>query len=97
MKYYIQQAGFVDCDDKVHPGAAQLYTHNGKDWVSRMNEHTRMFTAQSIRGIISLGGVEGMTTEQEGDELIAQLLEEIPGRKFSHLFVRAWGTKPTTQ
>ncbi|KAI1112122.1 hypothetical protein F5Y14DRAFT_423221 [Nemania sp. NC0429] len=95
MRHYIQQAGFVDCDDKVYPGAAQLYTHNAKDWVSRMNAHTKTFTAQSIRGIISLGGVEGMTTEQEGNELIAMLQEEIPGRKFSHLFVRAWGKKPT--
>ncbi|KAI1182472.1 S-adenosyl-L-methionine-dependent methyltransferase [Nemania serpens] len=95
MKYYMQQAGFVDCDDKAYPGASQLYTHDPKEWISRMNEHSKMFVAQTIRGIVSLGGVEGMTTEQEADELIALLHEELPGRKLSHLFVRAWGKKPT--
>lgn len=84
----------MECDDRAYPGNAQLYTANGKDWISRMNSHANTFTAQTIRGIVSLGGVEGMTTEEEADELIALLDKEIPGRQISHLFVRAWGKKP---
>ncbi|KAI0870199.1 hypothetical protein GGS24DRAFT_476116 [Hypoxylon argillaceum] len=94
MIHYLREAGCVECDDRAYPGNAQLYTANGKDWISRMNSHANTFTAQTIRGIVSLGGVEGMTTEEEADELIALLDKEIPGRQISHLFVRAWGKKP---
>jgi hypothetical protein len=96
MIRYLKEAGCVECDDKAYPGDAQLYTSNGKDWISRINSHAYTFTAQSIRGIVSLGGVEGMTTEEEADELIALLHKELPGRQISHLFVRAWGRKPTS-
>ncbi|KAI1129266.1 hypothetical protein F5Y10DRAFT_238578 [Nemania abortiva] len=95
MIRYLKDAGCVECDDKAYPGNSQLYTDNGKDWVERMNAHASTFTVQSIRGIVSLGGVEGMTTEEEANELIALLRKELPGRQISHLFVRAWGRKPT--
>ncbi|KAJ8131606.1 hypothetical protein O1611_g2019 [Lasiodiplodia mahajangana] len=94
MIQYLKEAGCVECDDRAYPGNSQLYTSNGKNWVERMNAHARTFTAQTIRGIVSLGGVEGMTTEEEADELITLLNKELAGRQISHLFMRAWGRKP---
>ncbi|KAI1171317.1 hypothetical protein F4777DRAFT_566022 [Nemania sp. FL0916] len=97
MQHYMKQAGYVECDDKVYIGNAQLYdTKNGKDWQSRMTSQCVTFITQAIPGLISLGGVKGLTTEEEANQLIAELREELPGRNVNHTFVRAWGRKSTT-
>ncbi|KAI0903410.1 hypothetical protein F4823DRAFT_618674 [Ustulina deusta] len=94
MIHYLKEAGCVECDDKAYPGNSQLYTHNKEDWISRTNVHVKMLADQSLRGIISLGGVEGMTTQEEADELLASFEKEFGNRKIHYLFIRAWGRKP---
>ncbi|KAF2966625.1 hypothetical protein GQX73_g6983 [Xylaria multiplex] len=94
MVAYIKEAGCVDCDDKAYPGNSQLYTRGREDWISRTNVHVKALAEQSLRGITSLGGVEGMTTQKEVDELLACFDKEFEDRIVHYLFVRAWGRKP---
>jgi fructose-bisphosphate aldolase class 1 len=94
MIHYIKEAGCVEADDKAYPGNSQLYTSKGKDWIARTNAHLKTFIPQTLQGIVSLGGVEGMTTQEEADELSALAEKELTGRKIHYLFVRAWGRKP---
>ncbi|KAI3318859.1 hypothetical protein HD806DRAFT_511177 [Xylariaceae sp. AK1471] len=94
MLHYIKEAGCVECDDKAYPGNALLYTDKGKDWNTRTKNHFKTFIPQTLRGIVSLGGVEGMATEKEADELIAEADKDFVDRKIHYLFVRAWGKKP---
>ncbi|KAI0531642.1 hypothetical protein GGR58DRAFT_492874 [Xylaria digitata] len=94
MVAYIKEAGYVDCGDKAYPGNSQLYTRGREDWITRTNVHVKAFAEQSLRGITSLGGVEGMTTQEEVDELLASFDKEFGDRIVHYLFVRAWGRKP---
>ncbi|KAK5636174.1 hypothetical protein RRF57_011886 [Xylaria bambusicola] len=94
MIHYLKEAGCVECDDKAYPGNSQLYTHNAKDWIARTNFHVKAFAEQSLRGIISLSGVEGMTTQEEMDELVAAFNRDFGNRKINYVFIRAWGRKP---
>ncbi|KAI1359099.1 hypothetical protein F5Y08DRAFT_320453 [Xylaria arbuscula] len=94
MVHYLNEAGCVECDDKAYPGNSQLYTHRKKDWIARTNFHVKALADQSLRGIISLGGVEGMTTHDEMNELLAAFNRDFGDRKVHYLFVRAWGRKP---
>ncbi|KAI1421795.1 hypothetical protein F5Y12DRAFT_765953 [Xylaria sp. FL1777] len=94
MIHYLKEAGCVECDDKAYPGNSQLYTRNKDDWIARTNFHVKALADQSLRGIISLGGVEGMTTQEEADELLTSFDKEFVDRKINYLFVRAWGRKP---
>ncbi|KAI0419672.1 hypothetical protein F5X98DRAFT_372682 [Xylaria grammica] len=94
MVAYIKEAGCVECDDKAYPGNSQLYTRGREEWIARTNLHVKALAEQSLRGITSLGGVEGMTTQEEVDELLASFEEEFKDRKVHYLFVRAWGRKP---
>ncbi|KAI1272153.1 hypothetical protein F5Y07DRAFT_392211 [Xylaria sp. FL0933] len=94
MIHYLREAGCVECDDKAYTGNSQLYTHNKDDWIARTNFHVKALAHQSLRGIISLGGVEGMTTQEEADELLAAFEKDFGNRKIHYLFVRAWGRKP---
>ncbi|KAI0808703.1 hypothetical protein GGR55DRAFT_679924 [Xylaria sp. FL0064] len=94
MIHYLREAGCVECDDKAYTGNSQLYTRNKDDWIARTNFHVKALADQSLRGIISLGGVEGMTTQEEADELLAAFEKDFGNRKIHYLFVRAWGRKP---
>lgn len=94
MASYMREAGCIDCDDKAYTGNSQLYTHRGKDWIARTNGHFKTFIPQTLRGIVSLGGVEGMSTPEEAEELIAMAEGEFGDRKINYVFVRAWGRKP---
>ncbi|KAI0431740.1 hypothetical protein F5Y09DRAFT_303708 [Xylaria sp. FL1042] len=94
MVHYLREAGCVECDDKAYPGNSQLYTDKKEDWVARTNFHVKALADQSLRGIISLGGVEGMTTQEEADEMLAAFEKDFGDRKIHYLFVRAWGKKP---
>ncbi|KAJ2992242.1 hypothetical protein NUW58_g2232 [Xylaria curta] len=94
MIAYLQEAGFVDCDDRAYPASAQLYTQKRKDWNKRMNSQLRTLVAQTLTGIINLGGVDGMTTKEEADELMTLCNEEFVDRKVHMVFTRAWGRKP---
>jgi len=71
-----------------------LYTDKGKDWIAQTNSNFKAFIPPTLRGIVSLGGVEGMATETEADELIALADKELGDRKIHYLLVRAWGKKP---
>ncbi|TGJ79736.1 hypothetical protein E0Z10_g9028 [Xylaria hypoxylon] len=94
MVHYIKEAGCVECDDKAYPSNSQLYTRERDSWISRSNVHVKALAEQSLRGITSLGGVEGMTTQEEVDELLASFDKEFGDRKIHYLFIRAWGRKP---
>ncbi|KAI1749330.1 hypothetical protein F4782DRAFT_549865 [Xylaria castorea] len=94
MQYYLKQAGCVECGDKAYPSSAQLFTDKKKDWTARMNLQIRTLTAQTLTGVVKLGGVEGMTTEEEAAELIALCQKEFVDRKVHMVFTRAWGRKP---
>lgn len=94
MIHYLKEAGCIECDDKAYPGNSQLYTHRKEDWVARNNIHVKALADQSLRGIISLGGVEGMRTQKEMDELLEDFNRDCGDRKVHYLFVRAWGRKP---
>ncbi|KAI8632711.1 hypothetical protein F5Y19DRAFT_418601 [Xylariaceae sp. FL1651] len=94
MLHYIKEAGCVECDDRAYPGNAQLFTQYGKDWIARTNGHLKSFIPQTLRGIVELGGVEGMATQEEADELVAMADKEFGNRKIHYLFVRAWGKNP---
>ncbi|KAI1810827.1 hypothetical protein GGS20DRAFT_579569 [Poronia punctata] len=96
MRHYMEKAGFVECDDKAYPGNAQLYGKYGTTWIDRTNRLFKSFIAQTLRGIVSLGGVEGMSREEEAEELIRQCNDEFGNRKVHYLLVRAWGRKPAT-
>jgi hypothetical protein len=96
MVHYIREAGCVECDDKAYAGNSQLYTGKKKDWIARSNDQIQAFTLSTLQGIVSLGGVEGMTTQQEADELIAEAEKEFGDHKIHYLFMRAWGKKPET-
>ncbi|KAH8168139.1 hypothetical protein CIB48_g27 [Xylaria polymorpha] len=80
MASYMREAGCIDCDDKAYTGNSQLYTHRGKDWIARTNGHFKTFIPQTLRGIVSLGGVEGMSTPEEAEELIAMAEGEFGDR-----------------
>ncbi|KAI8953452.1 hypothetical protein F4801DRAFT_537680 [Xylaria longipes] len=94
MQYYLKQAGCVDCDDKAYPSSAQLYTDKKKDWTARMNLQIRTLAAQTLTGIVHLGGVEGMATDEEAAELIALCQKDFVDYKVHMVFNRAWGRKP---
>ncbi|KAI1741934.1 hypothetical protein F4680DRAFT_464239 [Xylaria scruposa] len=94
MQYYLRQAGCVECDDKAYPSSKQLFTDKKKEWTPRMNLQIRALTAQALTGIVKLGGVEGMATEEEATELIALCQEEFVDRKVHMVVTRAWGRKP---
>jgi len=94
MRSYMEKAGYVECDDKAYPGASQLYTHHGKDWIKRTNSLFKTFIAQTLRGIVSLGGVEGMSTDEEAEEFIRVFHDELNSHKIHYLMVRAWGRRP---
>jgi hypothetical protein len=96
IRSYIEKAGYVECDDKAYTGASQLFTHNGKDWIERSNRLFKMFIAQTLRGIVSLGGVEGMSTDEEAEEFIRLFHDELGSHKIHYLLVRAWGRRPET-
>jgi hypothetical protein len=50
---------------------------------------------QVLKGIFLKGGVEGLKTQQEVDELTARLEKVMTGtRKFHLPVIRAWGQKP---
>ncbi|KAI1352736.1 hypothetical protein F5Y01DRAFT_324023 [Xylaria sp. FL0043] len=93
---YVKKAGCVDCDDKAYPGSAVLYTDKGKDWIAKTNSNFKAFFAPTLRGIVNLGGVEGMSTEAEADELVALADKEFKDRKIHYLLIRAWGRKQGT-
>ncbi|KAI0547521.1 hypothetical protein F4679DRAFT_586395 [Xylaria curta] len=94
MQYYLRQAGCVECDDKAYPSSKQLFTDKKKDWTPRMNLQIRTLTAQALTGVVKLGGVQGMATEEEAAELIALCQEEFVDRKVHMVVTRAWGRKP---
>ncbi|KAI1326791.1 hypothetical protein F5Y16DRAFT_374048 [Xylariaceae sp. FL0255] len=96
MVKYIKDAGCEECGDKAYAGHSQFYTQNAKDWVERTNTHFDTFIPQTLRGIVSLGGVEGMTTQKDVDALVAEANRDFGGRdrKIQYLFMRAWGRKP---
>jgi hypothetical protein len=94
MQHYMKEAGCVECDDKVYLGNQQLYTSNRNTWRARTNSQATIFAAQAIRGLIDLGGVDGLTTEEDAHMLIAELRDELATRDVNHTVVRAWGRKP---
>ncbi|KAI0487500.1 hypothetical protein F4859DRAFT_510070 [Xylaria cf. heliscus] len=96
MQYYIKEAGCVECDEKAYASSAQLYTDKKKDWNQRMNLQFRTLIAQTCTGIVNIGGVEGMATEEDAAELIAQSQNDFVDYKIHQLFMRAWGRKPET-
>ncbi|KAI0968936.1 hypothetical protein F4678DRAFT_441999 [Xylaria arbuscula] len=94
MVQYLREAGCVECDDKAYTGNSQLFTRNREDWIARTNFQAKSLADQSLRGILSLGGVEDMTSQEEADEMLASFDKDFGDRKVHYLFVRAWGRKP---
>ncbi|KAI1357939.1 hypothetical protein F5Y08DRAFT_333515 [Xylaria arbuscula] len=94
--HYIKEVGCVECDDKAYPGSSVLYTDKGKDWIAQTNANFKAFFEPTLRGIVSLGGVEGMATDADVDEVLALANEEFRDRKIHCLLLRAWGKKPRT-
>ncbi|KAI0508254.1 hypothetical protein F5B22DRAFT_659718 [Xylaria bambusicola] len=93
---YIKEVGCIECDDKAYPGSAVLYTDKGKDWIAQTNSNFTAFFEPTLRGIVSLGGVEGLTTDADVDEVIALADQEFGNRKIHYMLLRAWGKKPAT-
>ncbi|KAJ3579230.1 hypothetical protein NPX13_g1340 [Xylaria arbuscula] len=94
--HYIKEVGCVECDDKAYTGSSVLYTDKGKDWIAQTNANFKAFFEPTLRGIVSLGGVEGMATDADVDEVLALANEEFRDRKIHYLLLRAWGKKPRT-
>lgn len=94
MAHYMKEAGYTDTDDRPYVASAQLYTEKRHNWLQRANAQAMNLSAQTIRGIVSLGGIEGAATPDEAAELIAQINEDLGERKIHHTMIRAWGKRP---
>ncbi|KAI0394507.1 hypothetical protein F5Y17DRAFT_427602 [Xylariaceae sp. FL0594] len=101
MRHYLSLAGFTECDDRAYPGNSQLFNpDNGPHWLERTNALFRSFIAQTLRGIVSLGGVQdggiSMSTDAEAEDLIRRCDAELADdtHKIHYLLIRAWGRKP---
>lgn len=94
---YFGQAGLVDCDDRGYNSHSGYYgPKGGPDWNKREQNIVFAGMKQVLKGIFLTGGVDGLRTQQEVDELTAKLREALSGPKKFHLpTVRAWGRKPT--
>ncbi|KAI3322690.1 S-adenosyl-L-methionine-dependent methyltransferase [Xylariaceae sp. AK1471] len=81
---YFEQAGLVDCDDRVYHSNSRLFgPKGGPAWSAREQEAGFIGMKQVLKGIFLTGGVEGLRTQQEVDELTARLREVLTGtRKF---------------
>ncbi|KAJ8126974.1 hypothetical protein O1611_g6662 [Lasiodiplodia mahajangana] len=93
---YITQAGLEDCDERHYNTASWLFGPEGSGWLAR--QHHEIFTGlgQVMRGMLSRGGVDGLRTQQDFDELMTRLKEDMNDtRKWHGPIVRAWGRKPS--
>ncbi|KAI1297066.1 S-adenosyl-L-methionine-dependent methyltransferase [Xylaria venustula] len=91
---YLRQAGLIDCDTKSHNCATVLYGPKGHDWLAREHEEFYLTLSQIMKGVLLKGGVEGMRTQQDFDELQRKLGEDMSGTRKCHMpVVRTWGRK----
>ncbi|RYO84683.1 hypothetical protein DL766_005919 [Monosporascus sp. MC13-8B] len=95
MLSYLRDAGYTDCDEKTHPYNSCLYRPHRDGFLSSEQQMVTAFMRQGLQGILALGGVDSMRTQEEAGVLIAEAERELSGDTRVHgLVVRAWGRKP---
>ncbi|KAI0473997.1 S-adenosyl-L-methionine-dependent methyltransferase [Xylariaceae sp. FL0804] len=101
---WMRQAGCVDVADRTHFGGAQQHggaaaaaaQDNNNDWPARNQHHARATVRQLLPGILSRGGVAGMRTRAELDDIVAAFDRDfVGGRVVKVWLLRAWGRKPS--
>ncbi|TGJ84544.1 hypothetical protein E0Z10_g4250 [Xylaria hypoxylon] len=91
---YMRQAGLLDCDDRSYNCGSVLFGPQASDWLAKEHDEFILTFAQILKGILIKGGVEGMRTQKDFDELLSKLREDISGTRRLHMpVVRASGRK----
>ncbi len=90
----MMQAGLVDCDARSYNCGSVLFGPKASDWLAREHDEFYVTFGQILKGILLKGGVDGMRTQQDLDELLAKLGEEMSGTRKCHMpVIRTWGRK----
>ncbi|KAI0466129.1 hypothetical protein F4859DRAFT_498329 [Xylaria cf. heliscus] len=95
MASYMRQAGLVECDDRSYNCGSVLFGPKGADWLAK--EHFEFLDSlkRMLEGVLTKGGVDGMRTQQDLDQLVAKLEEDMTGTRRFHIpVIRAWGREP---
>lgn len=91
---YLKQAGYVDVDHRIHATCAGVDESNKAEFAAMAQRIAKVFFKQGLSGILSLGGVDGMRTQEEADKLLAEADEELQGDAIFHIpLLRSWGRK----
>ncbi|RYP64367.1 hypothetical protein DL770_009210 [Monosporascus sp. CRB-9-2] len=95
MLSYLRGAGDTDCDERTHPYNSCLYKIHRPGFLASEQRMIKEFMRQGLKGILALGGVDGMRTQKEADVLMAEAERQLSGdTRVYGLIVRAWGRKP---
>lgn len=95
LPHYIKEAGYTDCGEKIYPTGARHGGPQDAEILSLEQRMAKAFIKIGTSGIIASGGVDGMRTQEEADELIAKAEEELIGDSKLHaLITQVWGRKP---
>ncbi|KAI0809925.1 S-adenosyl-L-methionine-dependent methyltransferase [Xylaria sp. FL0064] len=91
---YMTQAGLVDCDAKSYNCGAVLFGPKASGWIAREHDEFYMTLSQILKGILLKGGVDGMRTQQEMDELLTRLKKDLTGTRKCHMpVIRTWARR----
>ena len=90
----MERAGLVDCKAKSYHCASVLFGPKASDWLARQHEEFYATLGQIMKGVLLKGGVDGLRTRQDLDELLAKLQEDMDGTRRYHMpVIRSWGRK----
>ncbi|GAW11428.1 hypothetical protein ANO14919_007740 [Xylariales sp. No.14919] len=93
---YMRQAGLVDCEDRSYNCGSVLFGPKASGWLVKAHEEFALTFAQIMKGILVKGGVEGLRTPKDLNELAAKLREDFSGTRRLHIpVVRTSGRKPS--
>jgi hypothetical protein len=94
---YFRQAGLVDSDVRGYNSNAVYFgPKGGPEWSAKELNTAFIGMKQVLKGIFLSGGVDGLRTEEEVNELTDRLREVLTGtRKLHSPIVRVWGQKPS--
>ncbi|KAI3340037.1 S-adenosyl-L-methionine-dependent methyltransferase [Ustulina deusta] len=94
IESYMMQAGLVDCDARSYNCGSVLFGPKASDWLAREHDEFYVTFGQILKGILLKGGVDGIRTQQDLDELLAKLGEDMSGTRKCHMpVIRTWGRK----
>ncbi|KAI1360783.1 S-adenosyl-L-methionine-dependent methyltransferase [Xylaria arbuscula] len=90
----MEQAGLVDCKARSYHCASVLFGPKASNWLARQHEEFYATLSQIMKGILLKGGVDGLRTQHELDELLGKLQDDMTGtRKYHMPVIRTWGRK----